>query len=100
MIINLNNPSEFTVDNLRKLIASEDDSVNTQFRVTNDGKLFLSRVVGNQGLSGILFRLETNCVGNGYVGDKASKNDSWVNRIYNVVKKNWPEPEESYIDVF
>ena len=100
MKIDLNNPKDFTIDNLRKLIASEDDSVHTQFRVTNDGFLFLSKEVGNKSLEGIKFRLETNGAYNGYVGKEAAGNDSWVNRIYTVINKNWPRPISSYIDTF
>ena len=100
MRIDLKNPKEFTKENLKKLIASENDSVNTQFRVTNDGILFLSKIVGNKELDDILFRLETNVMGNGYVGKTASENEIWVTRIYNVVNKNWPDSESSYIDVY
>lgn len=100
MKINLNDPNDFTIDNLRKLIASEDDTVPTQFRVTNDGYLILSRNVGNQNLDGIKFRLETNGAYNGYVGTEASQNDDWVNTIFNVIKKNWPDPMSPYIDTF
>jgi coproporphyrinogen III oxidase len=100
MRINLNDPNEFTIENVRKLIASHDDSVHTQFRVTKDGYLFLSERVGNRNLEGILFRLETNSSYAGYVGINASKNDHWVSCIYNVVKKNWPTPSSSYIDLF
>ena len=59
MKINLNDSNDFTVENVRKLIASEDDTVHTQFRVTKDGYLFLSKDVGNRNLDGIVFRLET-----------------------------------------
>ena len=100
MRINLNDPEEFTTENLQKLIASEDDSVNTQFRVTDDGFLFLSRIVGNKGLEGIKFRLETNSAYNGYVGQEASENSNWVNRIYTAIKINWPNPITTYIDIF
>lgn len=100
MRINLNDPKEFTLENVRKLIASGDDSVNTQFRVTNDGYLFLSHSVGNRDLEGIKFRLETNGAYNGYVGEDAAKHEAWVTRIYEVVKKNWPNPISTYIDTF
>ncbi|MES2592201.1 MAG: hypothetical protein V4608_09975 [Bacteroidota bacterium] len=100
MKINLKDPNDFTIDNLRKLIASEDDSVHTQFRVTTDGYLFLSRIVGNQKLDNIAFRLETNGSNNGYVGKKAASNDNWVNRVFKVVSKNWPQPSSTYIDDF
>jgi hypothetical protein len=98
MRINLNNTGEFTIESLKKLIASEDDSVNTQFRVTNDGYLFISKVVGNKELDEIKFRYETNGMGNGYVGKKASEDEIWVNLIFNSVNENWPNPSSSFID--
>lgn len=100
MEIDLNDPEDFTLENVRKLIASEDDSVHTQFRVTKAGKLVLSRTVGNKEIDDILFRLETNAALNGYVGVKAAQSDAWVTRIYNVVKRNWPKPGSSYIDKY
>jgi hypothetical protein len=100
MRINLNDSKEFTLENVRKLIASQDDTVNTQFRVTNDGFLFLSKSIGNKDLEGIKFRLETNVAFNGYVGTEAAKNESWVKRIFTVVKNNWPKPTSTYIDTF
>ena len=100
MDINLNDPSDFTIENVQKLIGSHDDSVHTQFRVTTDGYLFLSEVVGNRQLDGILFRLETNSSYGGYVGQKGATDESWVKRIFEVVKKNWPLPSAKYIDVF
>lgn len=98
MQINLNNKNEFTVDKLKELMASEDDSVNTQFRVSKDGILFISKDVGNQNIDDILFRLETNGMGNGYVGKTASENTLWVKRIYKVIKENWPNASSTYID--
>jgi hypothetical protein len=82
------------------LIASEDDTVHTQFRVTKDGFLFLSKDVGNRKLENIIFRLETNISYNGYVGVKAAENETWVHRIYEVIRKNWPNPSFSYCDEF
>ncbi|MBN9297326.1 MAG: hypothetical protein J0I41_09955 [Filimonas sp.] len=66
----------FTIEKLRKLVVFEDDIGNIQFRVTNDGYLFLSHSVGNQSLNGILFRFKTNSVGCGCVRIDASKNDN------------------------
>lgn len=100
MKINLNDPQDFTKDNLKKLIASEDDSVNTQFRVDSKGFLFLSEDVGNSNLEDIVFRLETNVSGNDYVGIKASEDDGWVDRIFQVISQNWPNPKGSYCDNF
>lgn len=53
MRINLNDPKEFTIENFRKLIASEDDSASTQIRVSTDGYLFLSREIGCENLSNL-----------------------------------------------
>lgn len=100
MKINLNAPGEFTIEKLKQLIASEDDSVNTQFRVTDEGILFLSKIVGNRELDGIRFRFETNGMLNGYVGKKASENEIWVKRIFDAVNENWPNPYSTYIDNF
>ncbi len=100
MKINLNDPNDFNIENVKELIASADDSVNTQFRVTKDGILFLSTDVGNQKLDGIVFRLETNIAFNGYAGIEASQNESWVSRIYEVIRKNWPKPLSTYCDDF
>lgn len=100
MQINLNDPKDFTLENVRKLIASEDDTVNTQFRLTNKGMLFLSKDYGNMNLDGIIFRIESNIAGNGYVGVEASQNDGWATRIFNVFNNNWPQPKSSYSDFF
>ncbi len=100
MKINLNNPNEFNLEAVSQLIATEDDSVNTQFRVTEDGMLHLSRDYGNKNLKGIVFRIETNIAGNGYVGKEAAKDKAWVKRVYDVFYKNWPNPKSSYCDTF
>ncbi|RIW12162.1 hypothetical protein D0X99_19595 [Algoriphagus lacus] len=100
MKINLNDPKEFTIDNVKALIASEEDNVHTQFRVTQDGFLFLSKDVGNRKLEGIIFRLETNGAFNGYVGENAAKDESWVARVFNVINENWPRPKSPYCDNF
>jgi len=100
MRIDLNDPVQFTKENVAKLIASKDDSTHTQFRVSKDGYLYLSEAVGNKDLENVLFRLETNSAGSDLVGIDASKNDAWVTRIYEAMKKHYPKPMGSYIDVF
>lgn len=100
MRINLNNPDDFTMESIQKLIASEDDTVNTQFRITNDGYLILSKDTGSENLQNIVFRLETNIAGNDYVGISASEDLNWVKRVYDVIEKNWPTPESPYCDDF
>ena len=98
MEIDLTRP--FTKDDVRALLASVDDSQNWQLRVRKDGSAFLSADVGANKLDGILFRLETWDVGNGYVGPNAAADDDFVQRIYSVLNKNYPVPKSSYSDVF
>lgn len=102
MRINVNDPAEFTLENLRKLMADGDDSTNTQYRVTKDGYLFLSKDVGAQNLDGISLRFETNGAYNGYTGPRAAENARWIERIYNAVKERWPNNYTHcvYIDIF
>ncbi|MCF5837862.1 hypothetical protein [Aeromonas veronii] len=100
MQIDLNNPLDFTIQNVAALIASKDDSVHRQLRVTNAGIAYLSDIVGNQNITGLAFRLETWCAGNNYVGIAASQDNDWVSRIYNVLELNWPNPTDTYIDIF
>jgi hypothetical protein len=100
MRIDLKDPESFTIESLKKLITSEDDTEHTQFRVTEDGILFLSKIVGNQEIEGLKFRLETNVNGNGYVGENAAKNEDWVSSVYKAINENWPNPTSTYIDSF
>lgn len=98
MQIDLNNQNQFTLNGVRALIASTDDSQNRQLRVTNDGIAFLSNIVGNISTDNLAFRFETWDAGNDYVGSTASQDIEWVSRVYEALKKNWPNPKSSYID--
>ncbi|MBQ68999.1 hypothetical protein CL689_02940 [Candidatus Saccharibacteria bacterium] len=90
----------FTVDDVRRLIASKDDAKPRQIRVTKEGVAFLSDSVGSRDLDGILFRFETLDAGNGYTGKDAALDDHWVSKIHDVLKSNWPKPFDSYIDSY
>lgn len=100
MQIDLNDPNQFTLDGVKALIASADDSKNHQLRVTNTGMAFLSNDVGNIATNNLAFRFETWDEGNDYVGLSASQDNEWVSRIYKALKENWPNPKHSYIDEF
>lgn len=100
MRINLNDPNDFTRENVSKLIASGNDSQNNQMRVDNDGYAYLSDKIGNQDIDDLRFRLETFVADNGYVGEDAARDSRWVDRIYKVLDRNWPEPQSTYIDDF
>ena len=98
MKIDLNSPTDFTIENVAALIASKDDSVHRQLRVTSDGFAFLSDEVGNINTEGLAFRLETWCFGNGYCGKEAANDPTWVKKVYGWLKENWPNPKSSVID--
>jgi hypothetical protein len=100
MTLDLNDPKDLTMDRVKQFIASCDDSVHRQIRVTQGGIAFISDSVGATHTEGIAFRLETCIGGNDYFGQKASQDAEWVERIQAVLKKNWPQPSSSYIDEF
>ena len=100
MQIDLNNDSEFTEENVGKLIGSVIDDQHWQLRVTNEGIAFLSEKAGNLDTEGIAFRYETWCAKNNYVGFQAQHDKEWVKRIYNSLKQNWPNPNDTFIDDF
>lgn len=98
MQIDLNDPTAFTLEGVRQLLASKDDSVHRQLRVTTNGIAFLSDEYGNTNLGDLLFRFETWDAGNSYCGPAAAADDAWVQKVYDDLKKNWPNPTSSYID--
>jgi len=89
-----------TIEEVEKLIALGDDSTHSQIRVTRDGLAYLSKKVGSRGADQVLFRLRTFAAGNDYVGPDAAKDALWIKRIYRALKKNWPTPYNSFIDIF
>ena len=97
-MLDLNDPTQFTFDGVKVLIASKDDSEDRQLRVTEEGIAYLSDSVGADDIDGILFRFETWDEKNGYVGVKASNDTEWVSRIYDALRKNFPIPTKRYID--
>ena len=98
MTINLNNKDELTLENVKKLIASKDDSKNRQIRISKTGEVYISDEVGNVNIDNVLVRFETLMQGNGYLGIEASNDETYVERIFNDLKENWPNPKSSYID--
>jgi hypothetical protein len=99
--INLSDPASFTLDAVRQMIASGDDKVHNQLRVTKDGTAWLSTdAVGGVSVEGLLFRLETWSAGSGCVGPVAASDGVWVMQIYNALKDNWADPRLDYIDVY
>ncbi|MBV6289325.1 hypothetical protein [Pseudomonas aegrilactucae] len=100
MQIDLNNPVQLTLEQVRQLLAQGNDRVHNQLRVTRAGIAFLSQVTGGRELDGLLFRLETWAAGSGCVGPVAADDERWVLQVYNVLSNNWPEPASDYIDIY
>ncbi len=57
-------------------------------------------VVGAEDIGNLCFRLGTWLAGNGYVGPGAANEDEWIDRVYDVLQENWPNPKSPHIDVF
>lgn len=101
MQIDLNNPVSFTLEAVRQLIASGNDDVHNQLRVTKTGNAYLSTAaVGGVDTDGLLFRLETWSAGSGCVGPIPASDAVWVMQIFNALKDNWADPRLDYVDVY
>lgn len=100
MKINLTDPYDFTLERVRALIASKDDTASRQLRVSKDGFAYLSDDVGSEKLDGVLCRFETYEQSNDYTGVAAASDNEWVSRVCEALKANWPTPESSYIDSY
>lgn len=85
-------------EQLVELIKSGDDRYDNQIRVTKDGMIFLSRIVGAEDISNLRFRFETCDAGNGYVGSEAAADNDYINDLYNGLIKTWKSNKTGYID--
>ncbi len=100
MQIDLNDPNALTIESVRALIASKDDTKPHQIRVSERGMLYLSDDVGNQNLAGVKFRFETLIAGNNFIGASAAKDDAWIRRVFLAVRDNWNRGATGLIDDF
>jgi hypothetical protein len=100
MKINLKEPQEFTLEQVRQLIASGNGARHNQLRVDCNGEAWLSEVVGGAQLDGLLFRLETWAAGSGCVGPAAAEDERWVQQVFKALQDNWPRPSSDYIDLY
>lgn len=88
-----------SLEDFRELIKNGDDSHDNQIRITKDGFVFLSQDVGARNLTNIAFRYETFDAGNDYVGEEASKDDSFIKPLYKSIIDNWNNDyRDTYID--
>ena len=95
--IDLNDPSQFTRENVARLIGSVLDTQHWQLRVTKDGIAYLSDIVGSENIVGLAFRFETWCAHNNYVGFQAAHDSNWVDHVFQDLKDNWPNPSSTHI---
>lgn len=100
MQIDLNDPNQFTLEQVRQLIASGNGAIHNQLRVDRAGHAWLSSVVGGAQLDGLLFRLETWSAGSGCVGGVAAEDERWVQQVFKALRDNWPHPTSDYIDLY
>lgn len=100
MKIDLNDPLDFTLENVRRMIASASDRTHTQIRVTKAGIAYISTQVGAEDTDDVAFRAEIFSADSDYVGEAASSDDAWVRRVYDLLDKNWPNPTCEYVDEF
>ncbi|MDO6480959.1 hypothetical protein [Shimia thalassica] len=98
MQIDLKNPAELTHENVRRLLASKDDSEHRQLRVSDEGVAYISDDVGLDNLNGVATRFETWSAGNEYCGLKAAADDKWVASVLDDLRHVWPDPPATYID--
>jgi hypothetical protein len=98
--IDLTNPQDFTLDNVRALLVAGNGAVHNQLRVNRDGIAWLSQVTGGRDLDGLSFRLETWAAGSGCVGPQMAADERWIQQVYNALKNNWPKPASDYIDLY
>ena len=98
MRINLNNPAQFTLEGVRALLASKDDSQHRQLRVDQNGDAYLSDMFSTNTLQNVKFRFETWCMGNGYCGAEAAADDKYVQTVYDDLRIAWTKGLTGFID--
>lgn len=96
--IDLNDPDDFTIENVSRLIGSQVDTQNWQLRVTKQGIAYLSEVTGSRDLDNVALRFETWGTGNNYVGFQAAHDERHVSYVYDNLRENWPRPKTTFID--
>jgi hypothetical protein len=80
----------FTLSECRTMIANADDRLLNQVRISESGDVFISKdAVGNRGLAGIKFCLETFDAGNSYSGPLAASDRSHVEETFCDIREAW-----------
>jgi hypothetical protein len=90
MTINLNDPKALTFNNVKKLLASKDDSQPRQLRISKTGTVYLSDDIGATNLDGVAYRFETWARDSGYVGAEAAADNEWVMEVCEQIYRAMP----------
>jgi hypothetical protein len=99
MPINMNNPETFTIEAVRELIASKDDSRSRQIRISEAGDVYLSDSTGFNNLDGVRARFCTFSHGTDHVGAAAAQDPVWVGRVFRAIRKHWDAGTTGYIEI-
>lgn len=89
-----------TEDDVKLMIHNGDDSNENQIRVTKNGLVYLSQIVGNNATEGLKFRFETFDANNNYVGPAAANDAHYIHRLYLALKRGWESSNVSYLDIW
>jgi uncharacterized protein YxjI len=87
--LQIDDPEDFTIENIKKLIASKDDSKTRQLRVAKAGLIYLSdfHMPPDDSIHALVY--ETWIRGADYCGKAASEDSHWVSEVYNWLQKDW-----------
>jgi hypothetical protein len=90
MQMNLNDPREFTLERMREMIASADEELNVQLRVSHSGVAHFAQLMSPPDYSDSYVAFESFAAGNDYHGVEASQDATYVKELYDLLKRNWP----------
>jgi hypothetical protein len=101
MQINLNDPEEFTFDNVRKLLASGRNDQDVQIRIRNDGTVYLSYATEVTDKTDMAFHLETMDAYNDFIGPQAPavREPVHVAQVFYCLQRNWPNRTSYSVEV-
>lgn len=96
------NVRTMTIEDLTDLIASGNDTKDSQLRINNNDEIYISYdYVGADNLTDIKSRFETFDAGNGYIGLEASQDKKYVKQLFETIKYNWGNGfPNTYIDTW
>lgn len=97
--MNQYNIHTLTIEELKDLIASGDDSKANQLRIKTDGTVFLSTIVGMDCLDDIVGRFETFQANNGYVGPERANDTMYIYSLF-LTLKDWIANPRTFIDIW